>query len=286
MSDHNITNITNYITNHQPILLTISYHCDMKTLLSLMVVNKKWYEVVKYVINTAPTVFISMYSIDTNGVVPNKFIYKSLKELYTELHQYRLNNPSQLANPMIAYEEDNHAGPCSECLKYPDPDYYYCTCGDRQYLGIKMVKYISPEADDTKQNIIDSYYIARQWDSQLYPLPITAKGFRMSTMIEYIHDYHYHVKESINYESMVYLYSGKRELQRKIKLRLKYGIKMWNPDKWKYCNMYYPATTDLLDCLHFGYFGYLPDGKADFKSHHGLSFIEPKSIQKLDHNTI
>jgi hypothetical protein len=91
--------------DHPPIILSIAGQCDMKSLLTLMIVNKKYYRVVKHFIENAPSIYLATYFIDTSGEPPEKVIYSSLRALFTELHRFRLN-----------IQGDNYAGPCADSL--------------------------------------------------------------------------------------------------------------------------------------------------------------------------
>lgn len=260
--------------NEPPILLRIASHCDMKTLLNFMTVNKKCYSVFKYIVRNAPTVFIAMYFTDTNGTLPNKVIYKSLKELFTELHQYYLNNPViENYNGKRIKNYGKIAGPCYLCLKASEFD--YCTCDEIEYKGINMIKYISNESKEEKESIIKEYNFKHSRSTTLEPLSDRAKGFRISMVLN---NYTWDRPKCNNYKSMEYLYFGQQEFP----FLLKNGIRERCPDKMKYCPMYYPATTDMLSFLEFLY---LPNGKADFKEYHGIDIIEDP-ISKLRVNTI
>jgi len=256
--------------NEAPILLRIASYCDMKTLLNFMTVNKKCYSVFKYIVRNAPTVFIAKYFIDTNGTLPKKVIYKSLKELFTELHQYHLNNPQCITDVRIGKQRKdcgNLSGPCFDCLE--DSEFYPCNCDDIGYKGIKMVKYLSNESSEEKEKIIKTYQ-ANGWCTRLSYLPNNAKGFRMSLILNNLYNDTYTLTKSkyINYRSMEYLYFGCK----KFSIMFKNGIRKKCLDKKKYCSMYYSATTDILPFIRFGY---LPNDKADFKEYHNISFIDP-----------
>lgn len=215
-----------------------------------------------------------MYLIDTNGVLPKKIIYKSLKEIFTELHQYKLNNPTFF----ISYESrfkhfDNYSGPCNQCLKVP---YDTCYCDDIEYVGIKMVKYISNETDNEKLNVINSYN-CNNWRCKLNPLPENSKGFRISTMLNNLYN-NSHVEKlrGNNYKSMRYLYFGCE----KFPFLTKNGIRRHNKNN-KFYGIYYPGTTEILHLLDFIY---LPERKADFKEHHSMKINIPDNYRRI--NTI
>jgi len=265
--------------NESPILLNIAYHCDMKTLLDFMLVSKKCYTVVKYIIRTAPTVFIIKYFVDTNGVLPKKIIYNFLRELFTELHQYYLNHPKE--------DNDgygNYAGPCSSCLS--DTEFicsriYYnsCCCNEIKYVGIEMIKYISNESEEVKRKIVNSYKIWDTWDVRLDKLSDFAKGFRIKTILNNLYDNYIFKPPKLNYKSMDYLYFG---ITRPSYL-LRYGLRKWNPNRRSNLDRHYPLTTDIIQFLHIKG---LPLRNADFKGQYEIEFDEPESIRKIRINTI
>lgn len=280
--------------NELPVLLNIALHCDINTLFNFMFVSKKCYSVFKHIIKNAPTVFITSYFVETNGILPDKIFYKSLKELFQELHQFKLNNPTYFQHYLtrkICKDFGNLSGPCFDCLSDDDKfqkqgryDYTtYCGCDDIHYKGIKIVKYISNETNDQKINVINSYNFQSKYCSpRLSPLQENTKGFRISMMLNNIYDdgYPYHKKictrkttndnpiNNTNYKSMNYLLFGCK----KFSFLFKQGIRKRQLDKMKYCAMYYPGTTDMLQNITFGY---LPGDKVDFqKYYHGLQIFE------------
>jgi hypothetical protein len=254
--------------NEAPILLRIASYCDMKTLLNFMIVNKKCYSVFKYIVRNAPTVFIAMYVVETGGTLPKKVIYKSLKELFTELHQYHLNNPKYLTSyPGGKQVKDcgNLSGPCFDCMKDPDFEWCieWCMCDDISYTGIKMVKYLSNESSEEKEKM--NHCLENSWSCKLKPLSDQIKGFRISMRLNNL--YNPAELKTVNYKSMEYLYFGIK----KFSFLFKNGIRKRCPDKMKYSPMHYPATTDILPFLDFVY---LPKGKANFNKHHGMCIID------------
>jgi len=183
-----------------------------------MLVNKRCYKVVKHFIENTPTIYIATYFIDISGEAPKKVIYNSLRELFTELYQFRLN-----------IQNDNYAGSCDDCLKCSirDDTKYECGCNDVNFIGIRMVKSF---------NVFTEPLIDLQWCSSLKSL-VNPKynEFRMSKKLytECNIDYDSKNKYSCNdRKSMSYLYYGYPKSASCLK---KNGKK------------YYPITTDNMD---------------------------------------
>lgn len=257
--------------NEYPILTNIAIHCDFNTLMNFMLINRKAYAAVKHVIRNAPTRFMIMYDIETNGKLPKKFIFESLKELFTEIHQYYLNHPKIYPG--------NYDGPCNDCLSDPEMvpirTFDCCHCDDVMYLGIKMIKHISPSRDD---KVFELLHPNHEWDNRLTSV---SNGNRMSMILNnlYCNCFKCLRGKEINYKSMDYLFFG----HKKYSFFRKNGIRKWNPDKMKNFDRYYPATTDIIQFLTFGY---VHENKLDFKTQHSILFIEPEKQCKVRINTI
>jgi hypothetical protein len=292
------------ILNDSPILLKIALHCDAKTLFNFMLVNRKCYSVFKHILRNAPTVFIASYQCESSGELPSKIIYNSLKELFTELHKFELENPKKVRHYLTGKfvpDINNLSGPCNCCIEeadkydpspyYPDYRYYhnlFCFCDDIHYGGIRMVKYISNESSAKKVSIVNSYKPNSYYCSQLSTLDNTIQGFRLSMTLNNIYEEQIltepdalsntncctqriltglcqgHNSDQTNYKSIEYLFRGCK----KFSFLFKNGIQKRNLNKMKYFDMYYPATTDILYLVNFVY---LPRGKADFN--HGLCLV-------------
>jgi len=153
------------LNDYSPVLLVIARNIrDYKTMMSFMLVNKKCCQIVKYVIQETPAIFIALISYDTSPSGPYiTVVTDSLKDLYINLHQKHLNEPIK----MFDYPIDNYSGPCADCLKYTNyyhahnndeyfgdeyfgdnahfDEYFngFCGCVDIHYAGIRMVKYFN-----------------------------------------------------------------------------------------------------------------------------------------------
>tara|TARA_R110002153_G_scaffold153973_1_gene305975 strand:+ start:295 stop:1071 length:777 start_codon:yes stop_codon:yes gene_type:complete len=224
--------------NQSPILLNIASHCDKDTFFNLMLVNKKAYQVVRYLLHSAPTVFILLYTQGRYGVdAPKQIIYKSLKGLYINLHQKEINNsPKKIID--IVHDNSHPAGKCLDCLKNEET---FCWCEDYSYIGINMVKYISKNIN---LDILRSYEIEQPYlcVPKLKPLK-SPTGFRIFKYLDINmvkNDYscirfkNPFLAET-NYKSMEYLYQGIQKPGFKLRYDLKRNKKS-----------YYPLTDDMF----------------------------------------
>ena len=169
-----------------------------------------------------------------------KFVFTSLKELFTELHQEHLTNPPlgkyHFVGGPIQFAIKNFTGPCDECL-YDDScgahRFYGCNCDDISYCGIKIVKYFHTPAPPE---------VLIEFNRRPKITPLSGNyGFRMSRTLPLPYGYEsIEAERKVNRKSMHYLYNGLP----KTNILLKLGLREWWCDKH---NRFYPATTDVLD---------------------------------------
>ena len=230
--------------NQSPILYEIArnIHC-LDTLMSFMLTSKKCLGATKKAIRDAPTLFVSIHEIETSGISPSKVIWSSLKELYQELYQARLNDPY-----------DNYSGPCWDCLSDLYYDYGGCVCNDVEYLGIKMIKYFGKFPPEINRE--------HRWRLKITPVSGLVISSWISNSIKSIPDYRTisHDKPYdntvLNYESTEYLYYGRKYAN----IYEKLGITIVQRNRMS-PTRYYPATTEILDRISMEY---LMDEKAKF----------------------
>lgn len=236
--------------NEYPILLEIARNIrDYQTLLCFKQVSKKCHRIVKHVIEEAPAIFIALIEYETNASQTPLYVFDSLRDLFTELHKYHLENPLTETYNGKTYNIDNYAGPCPACLIEEEQPYDICWCNDTYYSGIKMVKYFH-EPRPTIQ--LHHRY-----------KPILALNSDEGFVLSKVFPIYKNGNTEKNRESLEYLYYGLPFPDELLKL----GLKKLRFDRGY---IYYPATTDVIEHFELITLGYYDcDDYIKFKSDPG-----------------
>lgn len=223
--------------NCSPILYCVATQIrDFETLMSFMMVCKTTLRVVKHLIRNTPTVFIPIIWYETRQMFNYKqYMFDSIQELFIKMHKHYLEDPTFYTAIQTGkkFPDENHAGPCYDCLKNHTADWESCNCNDISYEGIKIVKYVHSKKP---------LYNNNTWRPTLIPFTL-GNGFRMSQILELPYN-----TTSINRNSFQYLYNGLTPVNIKDKL----GIKTFKNPKFHH-KIYYPVTNDDINRFYYLY---------------------------------